>query len=124
MSQLLDGLESYSAMLNHHKYNNNYDYNKSIYLVNRDKHLDNGFLLLKPSSESVSPLAVLFYEEYDNLDQLSEHLGSISDKLQCIVSLKEWYPDSIGFGEAQSPGLEDYADGIDTVLFLSELSNG
>lgn len=123
VTQLLDGLETFSDVLNHHKYSNNYDYNKSIYLVNRDKHFDNGFLLLKPSTESVSPLAVLFYEEYDNLERLSGLIDSNSEKLQCIVSTEQWYPDSIDFGKAQTPELEDYADGVDTMLFLSELSN-
>ena len=31
-----ESIENYKGIIHHHKYNNNYDYNKSIYLVNRD----------------------------------------------------------------------------------------
>ena len=41
-----ESIQSYYPIINHNKYNNNYDYNKSIYLVNMAKHLDNGFLLV------------------------------------------------------------------------------
>jgi hypothetical protein len=64
LTDLLDALESFSWVGNHHKYFNNYEYNKSIYLVNRTPHLDNGFLLLKESTDLVSPIGVLFYETY------------------------------------------------------------
>ena len=40
-----ESIEVYQPVINHHKYNNNYNYNKSIYLVNSDKHLDNGFFI-------------------------------------------------------------------------------
>ncbi|HEY2580587.1 MAG TPA: acyl-CoA reductase, partial [Mucilaginibacter sp.] len=42
-----ESIEAFNPIINHHKYNNNYGYNKSIYLVNSYKHFDNGFLLLK-----------------------------------------------------------------------------
>jgi hypothetical protein len=59
-----ESIEHFAPIINHHKYNNNYDYNKSIYLVNRDEHLDNGFLLLKQDTRLTSPLACLYYEIY------------------------------------------------------------
>jgi len=62
LSRLLDGLSNYRAVEHHHKYVNNYDYNKSIYLVNGEPHLDNGFLLMRESKELVSPISVLYYE--------------------------------------------------------------
>ena len=60
-----ESIEAYQPIINHHKYNNNYDYNKSIYLVNSDKHFDNGFLLLKEDERLASPLAVLYYKYYN-----------------------------------------------------------
>lgn len=122
LTQFLDHLKPYHEILHHHKYNNNYDYNKSIYLVNREEHLDNGFLLLKPSSELVSPLAVLYYEEYNDRVTLETYVSSISGKLQCLVSADGWFPGSFDFGLAQKPDVDDYADGVDTLEFLSELS--
>ena len=122
MTRFLDGLNAYSEILQHHKYNNNYDYNKSIYLVNGEQHLDNGFLLLKPSTDLISPLAVLFYEEYKNLENLEGYINSISEKLQCVVSANAWFSNSFDFGKAQTPEVDDYADGVDTLKFLAKLS--
>ncbi|MBD8487408.1 acyl-CoA reductase [Echinicola sp. CAU 1574] len=118
----LKAIEGYHFVLSHHKYLNNYDYNKSIYLINCDVHLDNGFLLCKPSEELVSPVAVLYYEVYDEIEQLMEEIKEKEDKIQCIVSRGAWYPGSFEFGEAQRPSVEDYADHVDTVAFLQDLS--
>ncbi len=117
--RFLNLLEQYKDIGNHSKWVNNYDYNKSIYLVNREPHLDNGFLLLKESAEMVSPLAVLFYEEYANQETLDPILASCEDKIQCIVGSKGTL--TIPFGEAQYPEVWDYADGVDTLKFLEEV---
>lgn len=117
----LDAIVEFKNIVNHHKYFNNYEYNKSIYLVNKDEHLDNGFLLLKESGSMVSPIAVLFYEYYANRSEIDQKLSEEKEKIQCIVSNQAWYPGSINFGDAQFPGLGDYADGVDTLSFLSGL---
>ncbi|MFN8347244.1 MAG: acyl-CoA reductase [Spirosomataceae bacterium] len=107
--------------VNHHKYFNNYEYNKSVYLVNREPHLDNGFLMLRQTDALVSPISVLFYETYSSQAELNEQLADREDKIQCIVSQKGNYPNSLPFGQAQTPTLFDYADGVDTMAFLSNL---
>lgn len=118
-----EAIEPYKPIINHHKYNNNYDYNKSIYLVNRDKHLDNGFLLLKEDKSMASPLAVLFYENYGSLDQAQELLRQQSENIQCIVSAArlDVANQVVDFGQSQQPALWDYADGVDTMDFLTKL---
>jgi hypothetical protein len=80
-------IETYQPVINHHKYNNNYDYNKSIYLVNSEKHFDNGFLLLKESEALASPLAVLYYEHYDTMADAEKTINANSDKIQCVVCI-------------------------------------
>lgn len=115
----LNLLEGYNEIRHHSKWVNNYDYNKSIYLVNRDPHLDNGFLLLKKSTEMVSPLSVLFYEEYDDIESLQSILESNEEKIQCIVGTTA--TSGIPFGQAQYPEVWDYADGVDTLKFLEEI---
>ena len=111
------------TIINHHKYNNNYDYNKSIYLVNKDKHLDNGFLLVKEDERMVSPLSVVFYEQYKDLASADAFLERESEKIQCIVSSADVKASNqvVGFGESQQPALWDYADGVDTMDFLTKL---
>ncbi|RVU02670.1 acyl-CoA reductase [Mucilaginibacter limnophilus] len=118
-----EAIEPYNDIANHNKYHNNYDYNKSIYLVNRDKHLDNGFLLLKEDERLASPLAVLFYEYYDDIISAERKINSQADKIQCVVSTGPLQVNSqvVSFGQSQQPGLADYADGVDTMKFLAGL---
>ncbi len=118
---LIESWAKYENIISHHKYNNNYDYNKSIYLVNKEPHLDSGFLLFKASQELVSPIAVLYYQTYSDVVDLNQHLHAYQDKIQCIVGKAEIQKEVIAFGTAQSPALTDYADNIDTLGFLSSI---
>ena len=119
---LLGNLDKHKDIINHHKYHNNYDYNKSIYLVNLVHHYDNGFLLLTEDKSLVSPISVLFYERYDSREHLEDLLSSSRDKIQCIVSKDGWYSGSLPFGQAQRPALMDYADDVDVMNFLISLN--
>lgn len=112
--------EPFRGIINHHKYANNYDYNKSIYLVNGAKHLDNGFLLLKQDEGMTSPLAVLFFDEYRDLADAEVKLRGVSEQIQCVATKTSVSLDNqiVSFGGSQSPRLWDYADGIDTFAFL------
>lgn len=115
-----ESVEKFSPVTNHHKYNNNYDYNKSIYLVNLDKHFDNGFLLLKADERIASPLAVIYYEEYTDFNELTKKLHPVANQLQCMATQLDMdIPvQHVNFGQTQQPDLWDYADGINTVQFL------
>jgi hypothetical protein len=116
--KFFEAIEYWSTIQLHHKYNNNYDYNKSIYLVNRVAHLDNGFLLLKEDKALVSPISACFYETYENESHLKELIAEQSEKIQCVVSKERKFTNSFSFGEAQTPKLNDFADGVDTMKFL------
>jgi hypothetical protein len=112
----------YNDIINHHKYANNYDYNKAVYLMSEFKILDNGFLILKEDESHASPIASVFYEYYENPSHLKTRLISDKDKIQCIVS-SGFMEEEISFGETQKPSLMDYADGVDTVDFLLRTSS-
>jgi len=116
-----DAIEPFKYILEHNKYQNNYDYNKSILLVNRSPHLDNGFLLMSENDSLVSPISVLFYQQYTGPSHLKQLLDEVKDKTQATVSAKGWYHNSIPFGQAQCPAVWDYADGVDTLAFLADL---
>lgn len=109
--------EGFKEVGNHHKYRNNYDYYKSIYLVNQTPHLDTGFLLINTTDDLVSPIGVLFHQQYDSIEKLQAVLETQKEKIQCIVG-KDYIP----FGKAQRPELWDYADNVDTLKFLSSLN--
>ena len=124
---LLRALEPHAAIyLNNHKYQNNYDYNKSIYLINAVPHLDNGYLLLTENEGLVSPISVVYFQTYQTLADANAWLIQRTDRIQVVASAQNWFSSRIplsgvAFGQTQRPSLTDYADGIDTMTFLSNL---
>jgi len=99
------------------KYANNYDYNKAVYLMSEFDMLENGFLMIKEDASAVSPIATVFYEYYENPEELKQKLSQEKDTIQCIVS-KGFIENEIAFGHTQKPQLWDYADDIDSIEFL------
>jgi hypothetical protein len=118
---MIKSWERYQHILLHNKYANNYDYQKSILLVNRTHHYDSGFSLLTENQSLVSPISVVYYETYRDQLDLDSKLSSHQDKIQCVTSAKAWYKKSIPFGDAQFPDVNDHADGVDTMAFLDSL---
>ncbi len=106
------------AVINHNKYANNYDYNRAVYLMNQEKFLDNGFMLMKESNNFSSPISVIYYERYENLNDVKNILKLNTENLQCVVSRSGFIDNCVPFGESQKPTLSDYADQIDTLEFL------
>jgi hypothetical protein len=107
----------YQEVIHYEKYANNYDYNKAVFLMSNFKLLDNGFLTLKEDPSYASPISSVFYEFYENIDDLQTRLEKDTEQIQCIVS-KDLIQNSISFGQTQNPQLWDYADNIDTITFL------
>jgi len=120
VAKFFEAVESFNWIKDHFKYNNNYDFNKSIYLINKNQHFDNGFLLLKEDESMASPLAVVHYERYSSLAQVEEYINSHASDIQCVTSAIDLKVDSPVFplGSSQSPALDDYADGVNTLEFL------
>jgi hypothetical protein len=123
IKEFFEPIERFQPIVNHFKYNNNYDYNKSIYLVNGVQHFDNGFLLLKEDQALPSPLAVLYYERYKSLDEVKTKLSAEKDNIQCVVAEVDLSLESpqLGFGQSQNPRLWEYADNVNTITFLNGL---
>ena len=107
----------YKELINNHKYANNYDYNKAIYLMSEYKFLDNGFFIVKEGNEMHSPISTINFEYYDNVSILKEKINLEDDNIQCIVSNIE-FKGKVNFGETQNPSLNQYADNIDVMRFL------
>jgi len=119
ITQILDAWQDYATSVDHNKYANNHDYQRSLYLMNAIKHYDNGFLLMKEDIAISSPIAVLHYEHYRSIEQVKNHFKENSENIQCIVGQEG--ENLIPFGKAQQPELNDYADNVDTMAFLSQL---
>jgi hypothetical protein len=110
----------FASLVQNNKYMNNYEYNRTVYLMSSDKSLlDNNFLLLKEDVNYSSPVGVLYYEYYDDINALNERLQKDQSQIQCIVSGSTAIDNALPFGTAQCPGLSDFADGVDTMEFLT-----
>jgi hypothetical protein len=123
LATFFEAIEPYHDIINHNKYSNNYGYNRSIYLVGSEKHLDNNFLILREDDSLSSPLAVLFYNYYNDIRSVTDLLNNEAENIQCIVTTAPLQVKSqvVDFGQSQQPKLWDYADGIDTMDFLANL---
>jgi hypothetical protein len=89
--------------------------------MNGDHFLDNDILMIRERPELFSPQGVLHFEVYQNLEEAREIARNHANELQCIVSYQAQFPESLPFGTAQNPGIDAYADGINTMQFLGKL---
>ncbi len=112
---LLEAFKKYLWLADHHKYKNNYDYNLALHILNKKYYMTNGSILLIEDPSLFSPISQLNYEYYSGKESLVKSLSGHSD-LQCIVG-----KGFIAFGMGQSPSIDDYADGVDTLKFLCNL---
>jgi len=110
---LLNAFNKYTYFLDSHRYRNNYDFQLSLLLLNKQFYMTNGTTLLVESDSPFSPISVLHYSFYKpGKVVIHEH----PDELQCISG--KGYQHS---GTLQSPGLFDYSDGVDTMQFLLQI---
>lgn len=116
LDRLFGAFFKFKEIGNHNKYANNYDYHKALWLLNRESLLENGFLIVKEDPALVSPVGSLFIERYSDASHPKNYIENHRDEIQCVVG-HGFTP----FGNAQCPKLNDYADGVDTLAFLSSL---
>ena len=112
---MLSAFKKYDHFKDHHKYKNNYDYHLALHILNGKFYMSNESIILFENPSIFSPISQLNYEFYTDKNVVAKSLTSLDD-LQCAVG-----HDYIPFGEAQVPFLTDYADGIDTMNFLTKL---
>jgi hypothetical protein len=116
LDRIYNSVFNYKDLINHNKYMNNYDYNRSIFLLGKKLFFDNGFLILKEDKSLFSPISVVNFEYYSSMETLEKELNVLSNEIQCMVG-----EGGIPFGTAQKPELWDYADGVDTIDFLTKI---
>jgi len=113
IQRIFTAIYDYGFVMQHNKYMNNYDYYRSIYLLNKESFLENNFLIVKESQQLHAPVANLFYERYTDLSQISDYIHKHQEDIQCVVG-NGYVP----FGQTQFPSIDDFADGINTKEFL------
>ncbi len=126
LTQLFPHFSKYNWLHEHSKYMNNYDYYRSILLLNRTSHLADEKLMIEESEKISSPISVVYAERYDKVADLKNRIESFNEQLQCVtmhekMAKKLDFSAFIKFGQTQNPALNDYADGVDTMDFLLKL---
>lgn len=121
IDRIFENFLHYKEIINHNKYANNYDYNRAVYLLNQDQFWDNNFVMLKEDEKLFSPLSVINFSRYENLDEVKNFITENHENIQCTVSHVADFADAVKLGQAQNPSLNTYADNIDTMKFLSEI---
>lgn len=112
----------FSHVIRHTKYRNNYEYNLALLILNGSIFLQGDSVLIIQDRSLSSRIATLHYEYYSKIDEAESFVHSNEDKIQCVVSTKPLVnTKSIFPGRSQSPGLNDYADNVDTMEFLLSL---
>jgi hypothetical protein len=122
---LLAAFNKYKHHRDHNKYRNNYDFQLAIFLLNKVQYMTNDSVLVVPAESPFAAISVLHYGIYNDKEILLQSLSQ-NDDLQCItthipVSANYTAAAIRPFGQNQTPGLNDYADGVDTMKFLSGL---
>jgi hypothetical protein len=116
LNRLFENVIEWEHLIDNQKYYNNYQYNRTVYLLNNEKFLDNNFLMVKEDEALISPVSVINYERYSSEKEVEKIIAQQNDNIQCVVGKKR-----IPFGTSQSPSLNDYADNVDVLEFLSSL---
>lgn len=120
-TRLLSVWEPYRAdLLSHNRYFNNFEYHLALLMVNRVKHFTNNALILLESEQLASAVSVLHYQFYKNDTALALELEAQKDQIQCVLSAGSRFKGSLDFGKSQQPELWEYADGLNTLAFLTQ----
>jgi hypothetical protein len=109
---LLTALKKYDYLIDQHKYKHNYDYQLALLMMTRQFYMDAGGILL---SENPSPFAAISQIHYQFYTPDETPVLNPQD-IQCIVG-----KNGLPFGSLQKPMLVQYADGVDTLEFLSKI---
>ena len=121
VTTLFTHFDNFKEYVNHNLYKDNYDYNRTLLLMNLDKHLANDFIIAKEDDNLHSRLATIHYSFYKHTEEVQDYIIENHENIQVVVSRPSTFWESVDFGQAQKPSLSDYADNIDTLDFLLSL---
>ncbi len=114
----LDVINENQNVLNHNAYANNLTYYTAYFSLMDETLINGGTVLLRKHDSPASPPAVLHFHHYKNQEELDFMIKEMKDALQCVVR-KNPKENEIAFGQTQTPNIDDYADGVNTMEFLS-----
>lgn len=92
---------------------------RALYTIQQRKFVDYGAFLMVEGKEFATSLALVVIQRYNDIADVRAWLTEHRDHIQCVVSHLD-IDGCVAFGEAQHPTLWEYADGVDTMKFLTE----
>ena len=109
----LSALKKYNYLLDQHKYKHNYDYQLALLMMSKQMYMDSGGVLMSENPSPFAAISQIHYQYYKTgqLPQLN------LEEIQCVVG-----KNALSFGSLQQPKLAQYADGVDSLDFLTGLT--
>jgi hypothetical protein len=118
LPRFLDAMEEYAWIYQYNRYANNYDYHKSVFLMERIPFLDNGFIVLRESVEQKVPVGCLYFEYYRSAEELETQLNHFRPYIQGISTNSTKFQDTVKPGCLHQYSLCEFENHKDTVQFL------
>ncbi|MBR4995739.1 MAG: aldehyde dehydrogenase [Alistipes sp.] len=100
-------------------YKGNYLSQRALMLMQGVEFDDLGFCTMRCRAEYSDAISCINYAYYDDIAEVQQWLNERDSSLQCVVSNVACHPRVVPFGRAQYPSLDDYADGVDVIEFLT-----
>lgn len=118
VEQFYPSIENYAWMQQNNRYANNFDYHRSIFLMDRIKFFENGFLILRESVEMHVPIGCLYFEYYTSMVDLTEKLCTHKHQIQQVICKSDLGIDTKLPGSAHTYPLWNFDDKQDVMSFL------
>lgn len=98
---LMKYFSDYSVIKNNARYFNNYEFNKSVCLIDGIEFYDNGFLILRPSDNVASPISVIHFKEYSTINEMMNFIDDNKLSISAVTCKDSFLSDSVAFGCSQ-----------------------
>ncbi|MBT7463623.1 MAG: acyl-CoA reductase [Bacteroidetes bacterium] len=118
---LAQQLRTLPLISSNRSYSNNMKQQAAILTQNNIRYLNADNVLITENNQIASPIGVIYYNIYKNQEEVNAFLKQNDLLIQCIAGDSTQWKGAISFGQSQFPSLWDYADGADTVNFLSAI---
>ncbi|MDR0694909.1 MAG: aldehyde dehydrogenase [Prevotellaceae bacterium] len=112
-------LSAQQTLLQHTGYANNYRYQKALLSLQGKPFHDVSVALLCEDASLHAPPAVVHYRYYTAIGDALKSIEQQRGQIQCVVSRAMNCDNFCTFGHAQRPSLHDYADGVDTMKWMT-----
>jgi hypothetical protein len=121
-TRLFDAFSEYKYVSDNFNYYKHYESHKSIMLIGKIDHLDNGFLLITDRDNSIKGTGVLNYQKYHNMAHLRKIMESLPEESHKVKSTPGIQPNEINFGDSTLLSFDQHPYVPRLFRFLNELT--